>query len=193
MATAPKDGKLLWHLTSLNNIESIFKNGLLSRKKLDAENFTDIADTEILESRTKFGLEHYIPFHFMQKTPFAGIVMKKNSDKEFVYLTLQRTLAIKNNFKIITKHPLSTNSEMYEYQEGFSKIKWELMEGDRDYKIQEVKETCMAECIGLVEFIPINGFHCIYTKTRETKNYLDELKNKYNAKIFIDFNPNFFV
>jgi hypothetical protein len=129
----------------------------------------------------------------MQKTPFAGIVMKKNSDKEFVYLTLQRTLAIKNNFKIITKHPLSTNSEMYEYQEGFSKIKWELMEGDRDYKIQEVKETCMAECIGLVEFIPINGFHCIYTKTRETKNYLDELKNKYNAKIFIDFNPNFFV
>ena len=85
--TPPKDGKLLWHLTPLKNLESIFQNGLLSRKKLAEmkENFLDVADHDILDSRSKFGLEHYIPFHFMQKTPFAGGVMKKHKDEEFIY------------------------------------------------------------------------------------------------------------
>ena len=75
-----ENGKLLWHLTALENIESIFKNGLSCRKKLISKSFVDIADTNILESRAKFGLENYIPFHFMQKTPFAGKVMKDNKD-----------------------------------------------------------------------------------------------------------------
>ena len=85
-----ENGKLLWHLTALENIESIFKNGLSCRKKLISKSFVDIADTNILESRAKFGLENYIPFHFMQKTPFAGKVMKDNKDTEFIYITLHR-------------------------------------------------------------------------------------------------------
>ena len=96
-----ENGKLLWHLTALENIESIFKNGLSCRKKLISKSFVDIADTNILESRAKFGLENYIPFHFMQKTPFAGKVMKDNKDTEFIYITLHRDFAKKNNFKII--------------------------------------------------------------------------------------------
>ena len=83
-----RDGKLLWHLTALVNIESIFQNGLLCRKKLLATMpFIDVADKDILDSRARFGLENYIPFHFMQRTPFAGRVIKDHKDKEFIYIT----------------------------------------------------------------------------------------------------------
>lgn len=195
--TPPKDGKLLWHLTPLTNLESIFQNGLLSRKKLAEmkEDFIDIADHEILDCRSKFGLEHYIPFHFMQKTPFAGIVMKKNSDEEFVYLTLHRATARSNNFKIITKHPLNEGAEFYNnYDEGMVAINWELMEdANRNYAIHEVKETCMAECVCHFEEIHISNFHCIYTKNKAVEEVVKSLASQYGVEIHISVNEKLFV
>lgn len=47
----PSEGKLLYHITHLNNMPSIFKHGLLSRCQLRQNsnlNFVDIADQEIL-------------------------------------------------------------------------------------------------------------------------------------------------
>ena len=147
-----ENGKLLWHLTALENIESIFKNGLSCRKKLISKSFVDIADTNILESRAKFGLENYIPFHFMQKTPFAGKVMKDNKDTEFIYITLHRDFAKKNNFKIINKHPLCEDAKIYDYEEGMANINWKLIDcDDRDYSVHAIRESSMAECIAIYE------------------------------------------
>ena len=53
MAKNPKEGKLLYHLTALENIESIFKNGLLPRNKIKSH-FTNVADDRILEERNHF-------------------------------------------------------------------------------------------------------------------------------------------
>lgn len=50
----PSEGKLLYHITHLNNMPSIFKHGLLSRCQLRQNsnlNFVDIADQEILAKR----------------------------------------------------------------------------------------------------------------------------------------------
>lgn len=193
--TPPRDGKLLWHLTALENLESIFQNGLLSRKKLNEISFTDIANPAILDCRSRFGLEHYIPFHFMQKTPFAGGVMKDHNEKAFVYLTLQRTKAKTNNFKIITKHPLNEGAEFYDnYDAGIAAIDWELMEDtNRDCRIHEVKETCMAECVCHFERLDISDFFCIYTKNNNDMQIVESLKTKYNIAIRVTTYPSFFV
>lgn len=193
--TPPKDGKLLWHLTALENLESIFANGLLSRKKLDGlKGFVDIANREILDCRSKFGLEHYIPFHFMQLTPFAGGVMKEHTDKKFVYLTIKRTIAKSKNFKIITKHPLNESAKIYDtFQAGIDAINWTLMDGFRDYSIHEVKETCMAECVCHFEQIDISVFHCIYAKNEDDKKFVINLAKKYNVSIYVDVNEKLFV
>lgn len=63
MATNPKEGKLLYHLTALDNIESILTKGLLPREKIDFD-FLNVADEEILRDRKKFDLSEYTPFHF---------------------------------------------------------------------------------------------------------------------------------
>lgn len=191
--TAPKDGKLLWHLTCLDNIESIFEHGLLSRKELEDKNFVDVANHDILDKRARFGLEHYIPFHFFQKTPFAGDVMNKNIDKEFIYLTLHRDKASQNNFKIITKHPLNKDAEMYDYAEGIEKIEWELMEGYKDYNDKQVHDTCLAECVACYKGIAIGAFQAIYTSCEATKEHIEKLKKKYKVSLYVNVNEALFV
>lgn len=55
--------KLLYHLTNIRNLPSILNVGILSRNQLSE--FVDVADQEILDSRKKFNLESYVPFHFL--------------------------------------------------------------------------------------------------------------------------------
>lgn len=56
--------KLLYHFTNIKNLDSIFANGILPRSEI--ENFADVADHEILDSRKKLKLENYVPFHFLR-------------------------------------------------------------------------------------------------------------------------------
>ena len=71
MATLIQNQKLLYHLTALDNIESILRNGLMPRKQ--AKEFIDVAEQDIINFRNENGISHYIPFHFFKGTPFAGI------------------------------------------------------------------------------------------------------------------------
>ena len=61
-----RDQKLFYHLTSLENIPSIFSEGLKARTKLVA--FRDVADHQIIEKRRSLGLEVLSLFIGSQKT-----------------------------------------------------------------------------------------------------------------------------
>src|SRR6056297_3633992 len=87
-----KNGKWLYHLTSIDNLDSIIKNGLVSRKKLKIlrSDFVDIADQWIIEKRVGFNLDDYIPFHFHPYSAFDVFVKNNNPKKEFIYITIMR-------------------------------------------------------------------------------------------------------
>ncbi|MFC0180136.1 DarT ssDNA thymidine ADP-ribosyltransferase family protein [Thorsellia kenyensis] len=57
--------KLLYYLTSLNNLSSILKNRLIPRAQLNQ--FHDIEDQGIIKNRKKHKLENYVPFHWFSK------------------------------------------------------------------------------------------------------------------------------
>ncbi|WP_300380854.1 DarT ssDNA thymidine ADP-ribosyltransferase family protein, partial [Clostridium sp.] len=103
-----KNGILLYHLTKLDNLKSILEHGLLSRKIVKDNNigFEDVADSKIITKRTKLGLDEYTPFHFHPYSAFDTSV-KSNYEDEFIYICIKRGYARNNNFKILTKHPLS--------------------------------------------------------------------------------------
>ncbi len=171
-----KDGKLLYHITALVNIESIFKNGLLARVSLE-DTFKDVAEQDIIIFRDTHKITNLIPFHFFAGTPFAGRVQINYPLEEFVYITIHRDIAKleSNDFKIFPTHPMHMNPlEIYSYQEGLEKINWELMER-RDYSDHECKEICMAECVANHKSVPSNIFHSIIVKSDETKEYLEKL------------------
>lgn len=169
-----KNGKLLYHLTRLYNLDSILENGLLSRKTVKDNNisFLDVADQEIISKRTKFGLDKYIPFHFHPYSSF-DVAVKNTYAEEFIYICIKRELAKDNNFKILPKHPLSIEKcGLLDYDEGFNQIDWETMQtiGVNDEYTKQVK---MAECLtDLV--IPVDYFQCIYVKDEKSKLLVEE-------------------
>lgn len=69
--TAPINGKLLYHLTHIDNIKSILEKGLLPRNKLKSNDFKDTADQDIISGRHEYNvdLSDYVPFHFYVKNP----------------------------------------------------------------------------------------------------------------------------
>lgn len=176
-----KNGKLIYHLTKLANLDSIIEHGLLARKDIIEKQliFEDIADQEIISKRTELGLDDYIPFHFHPYSSFDAAVKNANSDTEFIYLCYKREDARDNNFKIITTHPLSlTKCELLDYDAGFSKIDWETMQSygtEDDYK----KHVKMAECLINEYIIPIGRFHSIGVRNADIEKIVyDKLKVK---------------
>lgn len=190
MAINPKNGKLLYHLTALDNLESIIDNGLKPRKKIDFS-IVDVADPEILQSREKFGLEEHTPFHFFSSTPFAGAAQLSQKDKEFIYITITRDLAKSNNFTIIPTHPLHYTESPLGWDEGIETINWDLMH-KRDYADHECKETCMAES-NFKGTVLAEHFNCIFVRTEEVRANVLELFRQKNLAINVSTNSYMFL
>lgn len=183
-----KTGKLLYHLTKLDNLESIIKYGLLPRKKVIEQkiNFGDIANPEIISKRTELGLDAYTPFHFHPYSAFDVAVKHTYQEQDMIYLCFDRELARMNHFKILPLHPLSAEEcVLYDYDEGFQRIDWgTMMEKNRtdDY----AKHVKMAECL-TEKIIPINHFKCIYVASEDVKEKTIFILNENE----VDFPPPF--
>ena len=191
-------GKLLYHLTKLDNMENIFKYGLLSRNELITIglSFEDVADPQIISFRKENGINDYVPFHFYPGNPFDGRVKKDNPECKFVYICIHRNVAKQNGFKIIPCHPIHMeNFKMFEYDEGMKKIEWEIIDNyeNRPYTDREVRNICMAECL-TDKKIDFNMIQSIAVKDKNDKDTIEELKKKYDIKekFFIDVKPNWF-
>ncbi len=189
MATPPKDGKLLYHLTAIDNLDSIFEKGLLPRKKISCE-YTNVADEAILGKRNNFELEDFIPFHFFAGTPFSGAVQIKHDKTEFVYITLHRDRAKVNKFKIIPSHPVHFNGEPLEWGKGLETIDWDLM-SKRQYSDNDCCQCCMAESI-FNRKIPPEAFHSIFVQNDEVKQKVVTLKLKHKLDLDVNVNTTFF-
>lgn len=172
-----REGKLLYHLTELDNLPSIIKYGLLPRKDAQKLKFKDVANPEIIEKRSKFGLDNYIPFHFHPYSAFDVAVKSEHCDDNLIYICIKREDARENAFKILPKHPLSiAECALYEYDEGFNKIDWKAMHtpGNEEEYVKHVK---MAECITDL-IIPVDSFASIYVKDDATKELVESLLNE---------------
>ncbi|MGO5052985.1 DarT ssDNA thymidine ADP-ribosyltransferase family protein [Lachnospiraceae bacterium LCP25S3_G4] len=177
-----RNGKLLYHLTKAENIDSIMNYGLLPRKVI-LENsiaFGDVADREIISKRTELGLDGYTPFHFHPYSAFDAAVKHSFNPQNMLYICIDRELARLNHFKILPRHPLSElEVELYEYDEGYSMIDWDTMEekGRTDNEAREVK---MAECLTDL-IVPPSCFKCIYVPNQEVKDIVEAAMEKHDV------------
>lgn len=191
-----KDGKLLYHLTELENLESIILEGLKPRKMLleNRAHFADIADPNIISERTILGLDQYIPFHFHVYSAFDVAVKNNHVDEQLVYICIHRNFAKANNFKILPRHPLSKEEyKLYDYDTGMEEIDWDiLMEvGSRADGAKNIK---MAECLSDM-IIPASCFQSIAVATKENKEYVERLLQECNIDYpppYVDIQPMWF-
>lgn len=175
-----KSHNVIFHLTSLENLDGILKKGLLCRKDLKG-NFEDVADPNMIVSRTKEELEKYVPFHFFPKNPFDGDVFNNHPEKEFIYICISKKKARTKGFQVIPKHPMSMREfKIYSYDEGIAKIDWEFM-NNRDYKNDDCRHVCMAECIYEKMVKPFD-FSCIYVRNENVKSIVEPKIKEYLQK-----------
>lgn len=182
-----RDGKLIYHLTKIEKLDSIFKNGLLCRSLvysdlLNLDSFEDIADPNIIEKRNN--LVDFVPFHFHPYSSFDNAVKHEYGAENFVYITVNRKKAKELNFKIIPHHPLSSCSpefKIYDYDEGISCIDWEAMntfqKGLGEQRLAYVRQVKMAECLSYAK-VSVEDFQFIYC--HESK--LSYLRARYGSQ-----------
>lgn len=193
MGTAPSQGKLLYHITHIDNIPSILEYGLMPRKELEKQGgakFYDIADPEILSKRESYksALSNYVLFHFYSKNPFDGRICKTYGAENMAIITISRDLHKTNKFYIIPSHPLDKDEpDIYPYDEGFKLIRWDILdkESGRDYRDPEIKKACMAECV-VPYNIPCEAFSCIFVASEETKRKIMQAPNSNRVRITVN-------
>lgn len=172
-----KNGKLLYHLTNIDNLDSILEKGLLPRNMLSqGVKFDDIADGEILIGRDVMGLRDYIPFHFHPYSSFDVAVKNRYPEKEFIYICITRELAMSNNFKILTNHPLS-QGVLSDYDVGFQNIDWDAMD-TLGTEVNYIKQVKMAECLTDL-IIPGDCFQSIAVKDNNTRRIVEDKLRHY--------------
>lgn len=196
MPTKPSEGKLLYHITHVNNMQSILNSGLMSRQQLltMGSSFFDIADPEIIARRIEYknNLSNYILFHFFSKNPFDCAVCRKYGKENMVIITIDRELHNDYDFYIIPTHPLDVNNpDIYSYNDGYPLIQWNIldMQTNRDYNCPEIKKACMAECL-VKDIIKPEAFSYLYVYNDETKIQISRMTNQ--EKIRITVNSNMF-
>lgn len=201
-----RNKKLLYHMTALDNLESILKYGLLSRFEVEEKksgreyselNYNneeknkllkvDVADDEIIQKRRKLEILNLVPFHFFEPTPFAYCIFHKHPEKTFVTIAVKRNLAKAENFKISTRHPLNPNAKILTFSEGIEEIDWDAMGGD--FKDEGCKSVSMAECLFPSPVSP-DSFFSIYVPDEEVQDVVESLRKKMspNSSFKVDIN-----
>lgn len=185
-----KEQFFVYHLTSVENLDGIFKEGLKPRASL--ANFTDVADSEILKKRKALNLDQYVPFHWFAANPFDGRVQLNRPKSKFVLISVFRSFAKDHGWKIIPHHPLADDAiQLLDYNAGFQAINWELM-NTRDYQNTECKNVCMAECLSPHVVSPAN-FSRIYVPNDEVRLTCEAKMREVNLKTPLSVNSGMFL
>lgn len=104
----------LHHITHIDNLESILKNGLKSRNELLSNtdiDFEDTADPDIIQKRGIFN--NYIPFHsdWIQNShgiPYNYVICNKHGYDNMIFLYINPEKASKKYLmKYFLYHPIS--------------------------------------------------------------------------------------
>lgn len=188
-----RDKHFIYHLSSFENIPSIFRNGLQPRAKLQAGDFIDVADADIIEGRTSNSLETYVPFHWFSRNPFDGRVQADHPEKAFVLIAVYRNHAQRQGWQVIPRHPLAGGClEIMTYEDGVEAIDWALMD-QRDYSNAACRHVCMAECLSPAP-VPVGDFAKMFTPSDELRLRVLELARELgHPKLWIEANPNMFL
>lgn len=165
----PKDGKLFYHLTHIENMCSIYQMGLMPRKLLGSRLIKDTANRQILQKRRRLQLEEFVPFHFYVRNPYDWAVCRVHGVQNMVIIAVDRVRMIHCfPVKIIPTHPAGNSvPELFDYDEGLEFVNWEVM--NMTYTNDAtIKKDRMAEVV-IQGVITPDYFRFIYVNSIQTK------------------------
>lgn len=153
-------GRFVYHFTSINNLESIISDGLLSTnlKIKNGVSHENIANNEIQERRKTMnvncgpkGVIHdYVPFYFAKRTPMLlNIVKSKNIDQiDIVFLAIPIEKIIESNV-IFSNASANTvvPPSFYDNPKDLKNLDWEIIDSWKWTYHDDERHKKMAELL----------------------------------------------
>lgn len=200
-------GRFIYHFTSLNNLESIISEGLLSTN-LKIENGVDhenIANNEIQERRKTMnvtcgpkGVVHdYVPFYFAKRTPMLlNIVKSKNIDQiDIIYLAIPIEKVMDRE---VVFSDASANTAIppnfYNNPSELSDLNWDIIDSWRwSFPDDEERHQKMAEVL-IHNKVEITDISHIVVWNKNFKNHIKGVLKDSNIdgpKVVTDYHDHF--
>lgn len=185
----PSQDAYMYHMTHINNMDSILEHGLMSRKALEKSKmrFTDVADKNIMDGRRNFqnnlDLSNFILFHFDLKNAFDYRVCHNNGSANMVILVELRPQYWREDLKqyayVLPCHPLGRNFPgVRSYDQGMQEIRWDILDSNLYNCYPEVRSARMAECIVYADSMPVSR---MYVNNQRTKEFILQLARRKNC------------
>lgn len=193
-------GRYIYHMTHLNNLESILQNGIFSTNIKKSKEIThqNIANQGIQKRRSKMdvicgpkGMVHdYVPFYFCSQVPMLlGLLNTKNVDQQFiVYLAINIDIIERDNV-VFTSASANTAvlPNFYHSPEDLNNLRWDLIDSPRwGYKDEE-RHLKMAEVLVHKEVEP-SDIDFIVVWNEKIKENVEKILKNTKLKTKIKFN-----
>ena len=172
----PKEGKLLYHVTHIDNLPSIMEEGLLSRNALAARGIQPRSSGHRVPGQSplcKQVLSDYVSFYFYGYNPFTRDFCRKPSapgtreydSEDKVLITINRK-NLDDTFQILPVLPAGdTPPEILSYDAGFEKIRWDIVNDlNCDLRKPEILRAALAECV-VRTCVPFSRLFSFYVKS----------------------------
>lgn len=160
MLPAEYKGRYFFHMTDVDNLESILQNGLLctnEKKRLEI-NHHSIANQSIQKRRSemevpcgKKGTVHdYVPFYFCSRNPMLlGVINSKNQDQSRIIYLCFRIDKLESLHAVFTNASANTNEvpEFYDNIDQLSNLDWKVIDNpawgcpDEAYRHKKMAEA----------------------------------------------------
>ena len=184
--------KYLKHMTHINNLDSIFKYGLLSHNNKFQK--IDISNKEVNKRRNKIepifhrNLHDYVPFYFNPKN--AMLYVNKEKQNFLVILVFNNKLIYQEGTLFTDGNASVNGTKFFSELEDLDKLNWNCLNSRYWSDFEDGKREIMAELL-VPEKVDIKYIKNIYCYTEMTKKRVEEILFDY-PNIEIEVNQKLF-
>ncbi len=181
------------HVTEIENLEKILKEGLLSRNELlkNKIKFEDIANKNIIQERN--GLNNYIPFHIniLQKKwgiPYNYRILKNYGVENIIFLTCNIDELTDYNVECFLYHPISNYKRKFLVKDFKKMLEIEenklISNGYLDYNDNKIQQFLMSEIL-IESKVVLNKKWRIYVYSDIQRKWVLKILQRYNLDIVV--------
>jgi len=171
----------LYHLTHINNIETILEYGLLSRKKAISESifFENIADPEVLkhgDQKMIFDKElfDFVRLYFQPRNPM--LLKRKEVQDEILILAIDKKVLSEKDTVFSDGNASSGSTKFYKGLDNLNKLDWKIINAEFWINFDNGKRKACAEAL-IYSNIPISLIRGIICNNENTQKKIIKLVN----------------
>lgn len=182
----------IYHMTHINNLETILKYGLLSHNnnvvnsRIDNPDVNDRRDFN--EPIYHKNLHSYVPFYFNPRNPM--LFVNRDKEEEIVILAFDKRLIYSKGAIFTNGNASVRGTKFYNDLNDLDKLNWECIKSKYWNDFKDGKREIMSEVL-IPDKVDIDKLQKIYCYNRDTKLKIEKLLFNY-PNIAVEINQELF-